>query len=530
MNVVKGSGKVHYNTSDDVTAPACNPWIGAQGFRGTDQPVTCLKCLTYMEKEAERKAEAAAAETTSEISEEATTEETTEETANVVSYTGGKVHTMMPGTEEHPYPLCRGGGMNQNLTKFRTISAPLTCKTCLTYEERRAAAAGTTSEISEATGHQAPESANVPSVSTTNKGETMAENTTTEAPKLDVTTDEGKAALEQIAANIERGRVLATEDNAEALEELGTETETLISNLSGKGSIKAKKENRDAWKSAVAEAAAAKPKAEVAKKAAEGVVVAKTWDQYEGTKEFATLGAEKLAEGVRLNLKVANVAEEVAKYAFEMVVRIPNKDGNPDLMVASDVAKKAGTALLGMAGEGFEHTWDNEQALKKFARSVQDYRSDARAAWLRSLDEETEEAAERRARVAKVLEGKPDDVPASEWVAKAYGTSTIGQAERKRLAYHEKQKAKELAAAGGSAEGGNGEGGEGDGEGSGEGTSAETTTPDERVTKLTDKLLKDLGAAKPEDFEAASDETKEAIRERLEKASKALKAMIAATL
>lgn len=59
--------------------------------------------------------------------------------AHVVSYNGGKVHSLMPGMDEHPYPLCRGGGANQYLTKFRTIDAPLTCKTCLMYAERRAA-------------------------------------------------------------------------------------------------------------------------------------------------------------------------------------------------------------------------------------------------------------------------------------------------------------------------------------------------------------------------------------------------------
>lgn len=60
---------------------------------------------------------------------------------NVVSVRGGKVHTMMPGTEEHPYPLCRGGGMNNTLTKFTTTNTPIDCKTCTTYAERRAAKA-----------------------------------------------------------------------------------------------------------------------------------------------------------------------------------------------------------------------------------------------------------------------------------------------------------------------------------------------------------------------------------------------------
>jgi hypothetical protein len=60
---------------------------------------------------------------------------------HVVSYSGGKVHSMMPGMEEHPYPLCRGGGMNQMVTKFHATDAPLTCKTCCTYAERRAKSA-----------------------------------------------------------------------------------------------------------------------------------------------------------------------------------------------------------------------------------------------------------------------------------------------------------------------------------------------------------------------------------------------------
>ncbi|MEU1074352.1 MULTISPECIES: hypothetical protein [unclassified Streptomyces] len=59
---------------------------------------------------------------------------------HVVSVRGGKVHTAMPGMpEDHAYPLCRGGGMNNLLTKFRVVAAPLTCTTCLTYAERRAA-------------------------------------------------------------------------------------------------------------------------------------------------------------------------------------------------------------------------------------------------------------------------------------------------------------------------------------------------------------------------------------------------------
>ncbi|MFC9620258.1 hypothetical protein ACFTXM_09740 [Streptomyces sp. NPDC056930] len=425
-----------------------------------------------------------------------------------VQLRGGKVHYSDTPEGFMPGPKCGG---NKAVEGYRTVSAEVNCKKCLAI---LAATAEATSENSEVTDTATPESANVPSVSNTNTtGEiTMAEATAT---KLDVTTEDGKAALEQIDANIERVRSLAEAENAEGATELTEETETIISALTGKGSIKAKKEKRDALKAAgtVQE----KSKAAVVK-VTEGRVAAKAWDQYEGTQELAAMGAEKLAEGVRLNLKASHVAMEVAAVAFDMVTRIPNKDDNPDLMVASDAAKKAGTALIAQAGEGFEHTWDNQQALKKLTRSVQDYRSDVRAAWLRSLDEDTEEAAERRARVAKVLEGKPEGVPASEWVATAYKTSTIGQSERKRLAYQEKQKAAELTS-----------GEKKDDEQKTDDDGA-TTTPDERATKLADKLIKDIRHGKPEDFENSSEETKEAIRAKLEEAMKGLKAMIAATL
>ncbi|MFJ9318815.1 hypothetical protein [Streptomyces globisporus] len=438
----------------------------------------------------------------------------------------GRVHAANETPGYLPLPKCGG---NKSAERYRATAAEVNCKACfkVVLAELDAeivaheAAADTTPGNPEVATPNAPESATVSHVSNTDRGETdMAETTAT---KLDVTEDAGKAALEQIDANIERARSLAESDNAEALEELGKETESIISSLVGKGSIKAKKEKRDAWK-----AAAVLPEKAPAK-AVEGKVVAKTWDQYEGTQELINLGAEKLAEGVRLNLKASTVAAEVAAVTFDAWTRMENKAGDPDLMGAGDASKKFSGAMLRMAGEGFERTYDNEKALEKLARSAQDQRSDVRAAWLRSLDEDTKEGAERRALVAKKLEGKPDDVPASEWVAKAYNTSTIGQTEKRRLEHAEKRKrAAELEAAQ-SEDGDSGSGG-GEGEGEGSDTSAETSTPDERVTKLTQKLLKDLGAAKPEDFEAASDETKKAIRESLTKAADALKAMITATL
>jgi hypothetical protein len=201
---------------------------------------------------------------------------------------------------------------------------------------------------------------------------------------------------------------------------------------------------------------------------------------------------------------------------------MPNKAGQPDLLGDTDPAKKASGALLREAGEHFDDNYDTKTALKKLMRSVQDQRSDVRAEWLRSLDEDTPIALERRAIMAKVLEGKPDDEPASEWVANVYGTSTIGQTERKRLEYEAKKAL--------SASESTGAGSDSDSEGEGDGDGAEQSTPDERVKLVAKKIYTDISNASVDDFENASEETKEAIRTELENALEGLRAMIKATI
>lgn len=388
--------------------------------------------------------------------------------------------------------------------------------------------ADTTYGYPDVAGHQAPESANVPSVSNINQEETATMAETTTPAKLDITTEEGQAALEQINANIERVRSLAEAENVEAVKELTDETETIISNLTGKGNIKAKKDSREALKAAGL--VQDKPKAEVAKAPVEGKVMDKTWDQYEGTTELVHMGAEKVAEGVKTHVKTSTLAKDVAAVIFDVWTRIPNKSNVPDIKGDSDAAKKASKALYAEAGKGFEETYDTKKALNALIRSVQDQRSDVRAEWLRSLDGDDDVAAERRALMATVLEGKPEDEKASEWVANVYGVSTIGQTEKRRLEWAEKKKAKELT-------GGNGGSGEGEGDGDGDDDETTETTPvdpDEYLTKTVDRVYKDLERTDQDQFtkmaEKASEAHRKAERERLEKVLEGIKAMIAATL
>ncbi|MEU9560342.1 hypothetical protein [Streptomyces fumanus] len=437
----------------------------------------------------------------------------------------GKVHAAQDVDGFQPFPKCGG---NRATERYIKVAGDVNCKNCL-----KIVSAELSAEI-ERLEAKAKESAIISEAATAddNKGETMAENTTTEAPKLDVNTDAGKAALEQIQANIERAKVLATEDNAEALEELGRETEAIISNLSGKGSIKAKKENRDAWKAAVE--AAAKPKKAAPAKPAENLP-AKTWDQYAGTVELANMSVEKITEGVRAHLKVSHLAKDIAAATLDIWLRLPNKADAPDLMGDSDAAKKASRAIYEKATEGLEDTYDNREALKKLIRSAQDQRSDVRAEWLRSLDEDTPLGAERREIMAKVLEGKPEDEKASEWVANVYGTSTMGQTEKRRLEYQAK---KALAAADGNASGASAEGedsGDGDADGADQAEDKSTPAdPDEYLTKTVDRVYKDLNRTDRDEWaraaEKASADRKKAERQRLEKVLDAVRDMIAATL
>jgi hypothetical protein len=400
----------------------------------------------------------------------------------------GKVHYAGQPDGFAPSPKCGG---NRGSERYRETQAEVTCKNCQKIMNAELDAA----------------------VQATTEGET------TMTDRNDVTTEQGQTVIEQIDANIERASSLVEAENHEGLDELYKETEALVSSLSGKGSIAIKKEKREAWTAAAM--AAPKPKAEV-KKVTVGQIVEKTWDQYEGVEELVSLGAEKIGEGVTAHVKISHLAKDVAAIVFDMWTRIPNKEGAPDLMGASDPAKKASGEMLKRAGNGFEDNYDNKQALKRLTRSVQDQRSDVRAEWLRSLDEDTEAGAARREIMAKVLEGKPEDQPASAWVADKYGASLLGMTERKRLEYAAKVAGKELESGAGAG------GGEGEGEGEGEGS--DESTPDERVTNVAKRLIKDIGMVTPDDFEKSSEETKEAVRTQLEEAIKALRAMVSATL
>ncbi|NEE25319.1 hypothetical protein G3M53_07525 [Streptomyces sp. SID7982] len=67
------------------------------------------------------------------------------EPKHCVSYNGGKVHEVQPtlegGGPEHVFPLCRTGDQTNQGTRYRKTTARLSCSLCVTYRDRRRAAA-----------------------------------------------------------------------------------------------------------------------------------------------------------------------------------------------------------------------------------------------------------------------------------------------------------------------------------------------------------------------------------------------------
>jgi tetratricopeptide (TPR) repeat protein len=318
------------------------------------------------------------------------------------------------------------------------------------------------------------------------------------------------AKVEQITANTERAKSLAEAENAEGLAELSKETEALVSSLPSRGKApndqtwaKYKQDARNAFRAAAQVQDKPEPKVK-AKPAEVDVVDPKDYSIYQGVTELVADGAERVAEGVKLHLKTSDLAKEVASIMLDMWRRIPNKDDNPDIMGDSHAAKEAARALYSKAGEGFQEDYDTTDALAKLQRSVQTHRSDARAKYLRELDENADE----QKRFAKALESKPEDVPVSQFLATLYDTQLKGHGELARERYQLK---KELGADAPKA------------------IEAETT-PDERVQSFVKRVRTDFVKATPEDFEAASDETKQSVRDELMELRDAVNAMIKATL
>lgn len=246
--------------------------------------------------------------------------------------------------------------------------------------------------------------------------------------------------VQEIRDDIERMQSLAEAENLEALEELAKETEEKISALKGVGVVDLRKNLRE--EAAKASKALREPAREVAKAEPEDDVP--TYAHLDGVSDLVTLGADKAKAAFTAELTQEGVANEIAELSFQVALLSPLDDrGVPDIKFDRQATKDAVSDMLRTAAgaiaeeRGREATDEEmvmyERIFDSLTRKVKYHRSSVRGRWLQALD--SDEAA--RAKVAPLLEGKPDDVPVSQWVADSYGVNVLGEkelaAEKRRL-------------------------------------------------------------------------------------------------
>ncbi|MBC9714513.1 hypothetical protein H9Y04_18305 [Streptomyces sp. TRM66268-LWL] len=257
------------------------------------------------------------------------------------------------------------------------------------------------------------------------------------------------ALTNEIRANIERARALATEGQEEALNELVEETEAKLKALKGAGSVKLRTTLRDELTAALKETPDTE---EEDGKGLSGLVIPPD------VQALVDQGAEKALEGVRLGVEMGNIGEAVSQIQLSMRL-LSDHNGLPDLL-----AKERETQLCAaliykqVAAEIQPDEVQKDDALKSLKRAVQNKNSDVLVGWLRALDDDKEaglKEAESRfpdaaAAYKKAKKSQTKAAPASltEAVYSLYAAQGIELPRKGRteLERERRQRAKELEA------------------------------------------------------------------------------------
>ncbi|WP_030695080.1 hypothetical protein [Streptomyces albidoflavus] len=250
----------------------------------------------------------------------------------------------------------------------------------------------------------------------------------------------------EIRNAIERMQSLAEAENLEALETLAEETEKEISALKGVGSVALKTELREEARKA--SKALREPKKEVHTPGP----VEPTYARLDGVSELVTLGADLATEGFRAHRKASELAAELAEHTFNIVLKVDNGEGVPDIGMVRQETRDAMSDMFRSvaevigaergAGEDDDAAWVAfERDLKALQRSVQYHRTSVRGAFLSSVDSDPDRAA----LFSRVLADKPDGVPASEHLASYYSVSLLGEREMEAARRKAKRLGKDAA-------------------------------------------------------------------------------------
>lgn len=192
--------------------------------------------------------------------------------------------------------------------------------------------------------------------------------------KINITTPEGKAEVEDIEASIERIRVLALAGSDTA--DLPDEAEGRISELTGKGSVEIRKQLRDLLR----EATAVQPTSVA--------LAGESYKAFDGVEDLVSKAAEEVSSAVTRLKDVGSQAKVVADLVVSMRLRVIHpKTGLPDLAGRSQMARNAVSDVYAPAKAALtKEDVDGNDAIKALQSSVGNQARNVTVNYLRSLD------------------------------------------------------------------------------------------------------------------------------------------------
>ncbi|MER5629598.1 hypothetical protein [Streptomyces nitrosporeus] len=229
--------------------------------------------------------------------------------------------------------------------------------------------------------------------------------------KYEMTANE--ATKEAVNANVERIRSMVANGGDEgAIAEIVEETEGLLKEIKGKGSVALRNELRDALKVALQpqlpadEPAGDEPQGDAETEGATGADVAtkdagdaddEDDDDDEGDGEPLVIPADVAAliseasahvsAAVNLGVEAQKIAEKVSELQLTMRKKTPHKSGLPDLIAIQKYTRNhAGLIYKDVAGQITDEDVDKTDILKSLKRAVRNKNSDTLVGYLRGLD------------------------------------------------------------------------------------------------------------------------------------------------
>jgi hypothetical protein len=232
--------------------------------------------------------------------------------------------------------------------------------------------------------------------------------------------------------------------------------------------------------------APAKKTAAVAKKTTAAAATKETQDYKKAIPDAEKVVADiasAFAKGVDAEKENSNSARTIAEKVLAARLFLKDKDGHPDIHGKSHAAKTIAGDFYTAAGAGFERTEDNEDALDRLVKSVNNLRNDVLVKYVRTITPEDAAKffplalkADPKAEPAAAIQ-KFYSIPAQSTFEIQAEKRRLERAARKALGAGDEKKAKELTEAIKTV-------GKSEGEGEGEGA-APTTPADKRKAKHT---------------------------------------------